>query len=368
MDANAERREGDDTGGEENDQGAIECEMEISPNGTKQWLPTANPEETPYVGQQFKTVEEAILFYQAYARAVGFDVRHGTMRKTREGKVAIKYMVCSREGFKPVNKPKNNAKGVCTKQKKRRRVSKRVGCKARIVITRYPQGGFTCHITGKCIADDECTYRVKENGGGEFEVTTQANVEQARCTCKKFNRMGILCRHVLSVLRNEGVDEIPGEYIVTRWTRNACTRPMHDIWWATTNNSQAQNEARSVANQLWNEFYNCMGLVNGWQEKMEEMLTTLQQLKKEFSKAKQPSNQPNIPDNTIESILGSKPTGDIQIKPPRVAKNKGSGKRLKSTKEKVIEKIKKKPRLCATCRGPGHDSRNCEENKTDEED
>nr|GMD50806.1 protein FAR1-RELATED SEQUENCE 5-like [Ipomoea batatas] len=92
MDANAERREGDDTGGEENDQGAIECEMEISPNGTKQWLPTANPEETPYVGQQFKTAEEAILFYQAYARAVGFDVRHSTMRKTREGKVAIKYM------------------------------------------------------------------------------------------------------------------------------------------------------------------------------------------------------------------------------------------------------------------------------------
>ncbi|XP_031099057.1 protein FAR1-RELATED SEQUENCE 6-like [Ipomoea triloba] len=141
MDANAQEPQGDDTECMENDKGEFECEMETSLDGTKQWLPKASPEETPYVGQQFKTAEEGILFYQAYAKAVGFDVRHNTMRKTRDGEVAIKYMVCSREGFKPVNIQKTNAIAVGTVQKKRRRVSKRVGCKARIVITRCPQGG-----------------------------------------------------------------------------------------------------------------------------------------------------------------------------------------------------------------------------------
>nr|GMC95920.1 protein FAR1-RELATED SEQUENCE 5-like [Ipomoea batatas] len=46
------------SGGEENGHKKTECEMEISPDGTEQWLPTAKPEETPYVGQQFKTVDQ----------------------------------------------------------------------------------------------------------------------------------------------------------------------------------------------------------------------------------------------------------------------------------------------------------------------
>nr|GMC88986.1 protein FAR1-RELATED SEQUENCE 5-like [Ipomoea batatas] len=276
MDATAQEAQSDDRGCMENNKGEFECEMETSLDGTKQWLPQASPEQTPYVGQKFKTAEEGILFYQEYAKAAGFDVRHSTMRKTRNGEVAIKYMVCSREGFKPVNIRKTNA-----------------------------------------------------------------------------------------VFKNEGVDEIPVEYIVGRWTRDACTRPIHDIWWATTANSQGGNAVSSVANQLWNEFYNCLGLVNGWQEKMEEMLTTLQQLKKGFHKERQQSKNP---DSTIESILGSKPAGEVHIKPPKVANNKGRGKRLKSNKEKAMQKVKKKPRVCATCGGTNHDSRNCEEYNTYEED
>jgi len=119
--------------------------MEISPDGTKLWIPNANPEETPYTGQKFQTVEEGVEFYKAYAKAVGFHVRHSTMRKTRTGEVAIKYMVCSREGFKPKVKEKNSEKGVCTETKKRRRVSKRVGCKARIVLTRNLKGEYKLH-------------------------------------------------------------------------------------------------------------------------------------------------------------------------------------------------------------------------------
>nr|GMC82521.1 protein FAR1-RELATED SEQUENCE 5-like [Ipomoea batatas] len=236
MEANDADMWENNSGSDENGVQETECEMEISPNGAKQWIPTANPEETPYRGQKFKTVDEGIEFYKAYAKAVGFDVRHGTMRKTRGGEVAIKYMVCSREGFKPAAKEKN---------------------------------------------------------------------------------------------------------------------------------SQKDNEAQSLANQLWNEFYNCMGLVNGWQEKMNEMLTTLQQLKKEFHKSKLQTNQSPAAESAIEAIVGSRTTGEIRIKPPKFAHNKGSGKRLKSNKEKDIEKSKKKSRTCATCGGKGHNNRTCIENRTD---
>nr|GLL29590.1 protein FAR1-RELATED SEQUENCE 5-like [Ipomoea trifida] len=46
------------SGGEENGHKETECEMEISLDGTKHWLPTAKPEETPYGGQQFKTLDQ----------------------------------------------------------------------------------------------------------------------------------------------------------------------------------------------------------------------------------------------------------------------------------------------------------------------
>ncbi|XP_031131943.1 protein FAR1-RELATED SEQUENCE 3-like [Ipomoea triloba] len=125
------------------------------------------------------------------------------------------------------------------------------------------EGSFNHHITARSNTRDEWTYTVLEKGGKPFEVTRHKDVEKTDCMCMKFTRLSIFCRHVLLVFKTEEMEEIPGQYIVTRWTRDTCTRPVHDIWWAKHNNIQAENEARSVANQLWNEFYTCMGLVNG---------------------------------------------------------------------------------------------------------
>nr|GMC93928.1 protein FAR1-RELATED SEQUENCE 5-like [Ipomoea batatas] len=349
MEANGADMWENNSGSEENGVQETECEMEISPNGAKQWIPTANPEETPYTGQKFKTVDEGIEFYKAYVKAVGFDVRHGTMRKTRGGEVAIKYMVCSREGFKPAAKEKNSQKeceGSFPETKTPLHMEQQAATLYTINMfyefqTEIWEGSFTCHIIHKKDSIDARTYTVQEKGGKAFDVTMHTNGEKIECTCKKFIRVGILCRHALLVFNSEGVEEIPGEYIVPRWTRDACVRPMHNIWWAKGVNTQADNEAQSLANQLWNEFYNCMGLVNGWQEKMNEMLTTLQQLKKEFHKSKLQTNQSPASESAIEAIVGSRTTGEIRIKPPKFAHNKGSGKRLKSNKEKAIEKSKR---------------------------
>nr|GMC82107.1 protein FAR1-RELATED SEQUENCE 5-like [Ipomoea batatas] len=53
---------------------------------------------------------------------------------------------------------------------------------------------------------------------------------------------------------------------------------------------------------------------------------------------------------------------DVVVRPPNIVKNKGSGKRLKSIREKVAEKATKAKRLCRTCKQfAHHDSRNCPE-------
>lgn len=56
--------------------------------------------------------------------------------------------------------------------------------------------------------------------------------------------------------------------------------------------------------------------------------------------------------------MGTTKPGEIGIKAPKIANNKGRGKRLKSKNEKAMEK-KKKRRACTTCDDVGHDSQNC---------
>jgi len=101
----------------------------------------------PFIGQTFQTLEEASDFYIKYAEACGFGVRHNTKRKTKEGAAKLKYIVCNREGFYETT---NQVPGSATassqgtlaqddrkkkkknKKIKRRRISNRCGCIARI--------------------------------------------------------------------------------------------------------------------------------------------------------------------------------------------------------------------------------------------
>ena len=43
--------------------------------------------------------------------------------------------------------------------------------------------------------------------------------KMAKCTCKNFEFVGILCRHILSVLIHKGCFEIPSSYWLSRWSR-----------------------------------------------------------------------------------------------------------------------------------------------------
>ena len=51
------------------------------------------------LGKEFKSIEEAEIFYFAYAKAMGFDVRKDDKYiSTRTGRVIIRQLVCSAQG------------------------------------------------------------------------------------------------------------------------------------------------------------------------------------------------------------------------------------------------------------------------------
>ncbi|XP_071733446.1 protein FAR1-RELATED SEQUENCE 8 [Rutidosis leptorrhynchoides] len=69
------------------------------------------------------------------------------------------------------------------------------------------------------------TYMVNEqetegNSVRNFEVMYDKIGVEVRCICSCFNFKGYLCRHALSVLDHNGVDEIPSQYVLSRWRKD----------------------------------------------------------------------------------------------------------------------------------------------------
>ncbi|XP_074290176.1 uncharacterized protein LOC141616911 [Silene latifolia] len=70
----------------------------------------------------------------------------------------------------------------------------------------------------------------------------------------------------------------------------------------------------------------------------------------------------------IGMLLGTNIPSEIKVLPPRQCKNKGSGKRLISQRERAGEVTKKALRKCRACgEMANHDSRNCDRRTTDNE-
>ncbi|PNT66351.1 protein FAR1-RELATED SEQUENCE 5 isoform X2 [Brachypodium distachyon] len=51
-----------------------------------------------------------------------------------------------------------------------------------------------------------------------FEVLVELGSNTFKCQCAKFTRDGILCCHIFRLFTQFGINEIPGQYIVPRWT------------------------------------------------------------------------------------------------------------------------------------------------------
>lgn len=114
-----------------------DCTEVDSPGGTPYYIPRCGPSIKPKVGQRFPSFQTAIDFYIEYAKTVGFDTRRCTAKRNRKGEVHVRYVLCHRAGF--TNREDGVAKptkedGEPKKHNTKRRLSNRVGCKAKVML------------------------------------------------------------------------------------------------------------------------------------------------------------------------------------------------------------------------------------------
>ncbi|KAH7560893.1 hypothetical protein JRO89_XS10G0134800 [Xanthoceras sorbifolium] len=91
------------------------------------------------------------------------------------------------------------------------------------------EGMYSCLSTRQLNADGPIiTYVVKEQVEidehrrdlMDFEVFYNASEMEVHCICGLYNFRGYLCRHALSILNQNGLEEIPPQYILSRWRKD----------------------------------------------------------------------------------------------------------------------------------------------------
>ncbi|XP_027182572.1 protein FAR1-RELATED SEQUENCE 6-like isoform X2 [Coffea eugenioides] len=91
------------------------------------------------------------------------------------------------------------------------------------------EGMYSCFNTRQVnINGPIITFAVKERVEVEesekevrqYEVLYETTNMEIRCICSLFNFRGYLCRHALNVFNYNGVEEIPSQYILPRWSKD----------------------------------------------------------------------------------------------------------------------------------------------------
>ncbi|KAH6830663.1 hypothetical protein C2S53_018668, partial [Perilla frutescens var. hirtella] len=116
----------------------------ISPGLTQYYVPRCDSSMKPVVGMMFKNMLDGIQFYRVYAARCGFDIRFSTIRKSKDGTITWKYILCNRTGEK--NAADDFDSTVDGVMDKRCRVSSRVRCRTRVVLKFSGLDGYVFHF------------------------------------------------------------------------------------------------------------------------------------------------------------------------------------------------------------------------------
>ncbi|CAK9157160.1 unnamed protein product [Ilex paraguariensis] len=86
-------------------------------------------------------------------------------------------------------------------------------------------GVVACHPKKESEDGDTITFKVQDfEENQDFIVVWNETTSDITCSCHLFEFNGFLCRHVMIVLQILGVHNIPSQYILKRWTKDAKNR------------------------------------------------------------------------------------------------------------------------------------------------
>ncbi|XP_026405193.1 protein FAR1-RELATED SEQUENCE 5-like isoform X1 [Papaver somniferum] len=93
-----------------------------------------------------------------------------------------------------------------------------------------------------------CKYEVTQENRAKGLVTIDPSTCQVLCSCKKFEFVGILCRHAIKILYHRNIHDLPPHYILKRWSKDAKSGTVRD-----REGNQMQADSSSLISLRYNE-------------------------------------------------------------------------------------------------------------------
>jgi hypothetical protein len=199
-----------------------------------------------------------------------------------------------------------------------------------------------CHVKSMVQIGEVQTTTISSNSGKVRVVTFNTTTKAIHCSCRMFESMGIICRHIIVVLKNGGYNEIPSQNVLHRWTKMAARQLAYD---ANGHELEGSSTCLSPTMQkLYSEtrsnFSSALHASKHCEEKMRYLHKVIGDALVQLGQIDLVSEQSKVQE--FESFVGTSFPSVINIHPPDVAKTKGSGKRLKRGSEQAVNKNKKR--------------------------
>ncbi|XP_074282797.1 protein FAR-RED IMPAIRED RESPONSE 1-like [Silene latifolia] len=182
-------------------------------------------------------------------------------------------------------------------------------------------GGFSCK--GFLESNNLEVTTLKDSlGGRNFDVQYNPGTFEASCSCKLFERKGLLCRHIIWICSGNGVKKIPESGIARRWTKDALRSGDYSTGECTDDMVIVDSKQLQMT-KLWSEIHETIGvLVDKEKEDVEGLTNLIREFKEKLTPV-------------------------------------GSGKRILSSKAKAVVIASKPKRMCNNCKQMAHhDKRN----------
>lgn len=201
-----------------------------------------------------------------------------------------------------------------------------------------------------------------------MQVTFNEAEQEVFCSCKHYERFGLLCRHIFYVLRICKVKQFPKNYICKRWTQNVAPPKSSQCGVILNELCGNKEEAGVVIREIYYKVDYCVSRLLSDSEKLAIYRDNQQELveKTDVDMGEQPESGSK---EFLGALLGMSQPENISVVPPKNVVNKGGGgkrNRITSAREDSINTSNKAPRICRYCGKLGtHDSRNCPLKKKD---
>ncbi|XP_021775719.1 protein FAR-RED IMPAIRED RESPONSE 1-like [Chenopodium quinoa] len=145
-----------------------------------------------------------------------------------------------------------------------------------------------------------------------------------------FESQGILCRHILFIMKGKSIREIPDPYIMNHWRKDILKKASGIN--VVLDDASKNDKKKQLVSDVWSKIFNSVSLFEQSEDDLSKLIRTLSSFEEQMltkNNLENATSSKEVKDADIQVLVGSNEV-DVNILPPNQCLNKGSARISKS--------------------------------------